>query len=126
MMDIGTLINNSIFYDGYEGEPEVELFIAENPEINIHIWGGYISDIFDKPVFSDEEWTGFTRDYQQEIGTYDARDVAINVEEYLDDLINYEDKHFRYEETSNCFILLRDFLKYAKANGKTVKVNWAS
>lgn len=125
-MDIGKLNNNSTFYDGYEGEPEIELYISENPQFNIRLWGGYISDIYDTPILSGDEWTGFTRDYQQEIGTYDGRNITINASEYLDDLKHYQDKHFRFEETSNCYILLSDFLEYAIANGKTVKVNWFS
>ena len=49
-MDTGKLVNNTAFYEGFEDEPEVELFIAKNPEFNIHIWVGYISDIYDSEV----------------------------------------------------------------------------
>ena len=123
-MDTGKLVNNTTFYDGFEGEPEIELFTAENPNFNIHIWVGYISDIYDKPIFDGNEWRGFTRDYQQEIGTYDKEDVTIDTAEYYEDLLNYKDKDFRFEETRKCYELLCCFLEYAKENGKTVKVNW--
>lgn len=123
-MDIGMLKNNYTFYDGYEDEPEVELYFSENKEFNIHIWSGYISDIYDEPIFDGTEWTGFTRDYQQEVGTYEATGIEINVSEYLNDLLQYNDKHFRLEETSDCFNLLRYFLEYAKHNNIAVKVNW--
>ena len=125
-MDTKKFVNNSTFYDGFEifYEPEIELFIAENPELNIHIWDGYFSDIFDTPEFNGNEWKGFTRDYQQEVGTYEEKNVTIDIEEYLLDLMNYKNKHFRFEKTQECYKLLCDFLKYAKNNNKTVKVNW--
>lgn len=123
-MDIGKLVNNTVFYDGFEDEPEVELFIAESPEYNIHIWVGYIRDIYDKPVFDGNEWTGFTRDYQQEVRTYEEKDTEIDIKEYYNDLLKYNDKHFRLEDTKKCYELIRNFLEYAKENGKTVKVNW--
>lgn len=123
-MDIGMLIDNNFFYDGFEDESEVELFIAEKPEFDIHIWIGYIRDIFDKPIFDGNEWTGFTRDYQQEVGTYENNNVTINVDEYLFDLMKYKDKKFKFEETLDCFNLIKMFLKYAKQENLTVKVNW--
>ena len=123
-MDTGKLVNNTVFYEGFEDEPEVELFIAENSEFNIHIWVGYISDIYDTPIFDGNEWKGFTRDYQQEVGTYEEQDIEIDVYEYYLDLMNYKDKKFRFEETKECYNLLRTFLEYAKANDATVKVNW--
>ncbi len=123
-MDTGKLVNNTTFYDGFEDEPEIEIFIAENTNFNIHIWVGYISDIYDKPIFDGNEWKGFTRDYQQEIGTYEKEDVTIDTAEYYEDLLNYKDKDFRFEETRECYELLCSFIEYAKENGKTVKVNW--
>jgi hypothetical protein len=118
------LKNNSKFYDGYEDEAEIELYFSEDTEFNIHIWCGYIRDIYDEPIFNGNEWTGFTRDYQQEVRTYDSENTIIDVSEYLNDLLNYKDKHFRLEETHDCFHLLRSFLEYAKQNNVTVKVNW--
>ena len=123
-MDTGKLISNTTFYDGFEDEPEIELFITENPELNIHIWIGYISDIYDTPIFDGTEWRGFTRDYQQEVGTYEEKNVVIDADEYLIDLLNYKNKQFRFDETGECFNLLYAFLEYAKANNKTVIVNW--
>ena len=88
-MDTGKLVNNTVFYEGFEDEPEVKLFIAENSEFNIHIWVGYISDIYDTPIFDGNEWKGFTRDYQQEVGTYEEQDIEIDVYEYYLDLMTY-------------------------------------
>lgn len=123
-MDIGKLINNDLFYKGFEDEPEIELFIEEHPKYNIHIWDGYISDIFGDPIFDGNEWTGFTRDFQQEVNTYGEKDVKINIDEYLNDLYIYKERVFRFEETRDCYDLLCAFLEYAKQEGKTVKVNW--
>ncbi len=123
-MDAKKIINNTTFYNGFEGEPEIELFIADNPEFNIHIWDGYISDIFDTPNFDGNEWKGFTRDYQQEVRTYDEKDVPIDIEEYYLDLMNYKNKHFRFEETRECFDLIAELFEYAKENSLGVKVNW--
>lgn len=123
-MDIGKLNNNTEFYDGFEDEHEIELYITDNPEINIHIWEGYFGDIFRHPSFDGNGWNGFTRDYQQLERTYEEKNVTIDIVEYLTDLYIYRDNTFEYDDTRKCYNLLCDFLEYAKENGKTVKVNW--
>ena len=123
-MDIGMLFNNTEFYDGFEDEHEIELFISEKTELSIHIWEGYFNDIFGEPPFNGKGWYGFTRDFQQCERTFEEKDVEINVDEYLLDLLNYKNKKFRFEETKKCYELIHFFLEYAKANTKTVKVNW--
>ena len=123
-MDTEKFVNNSIFYDGFEGEPEIGLFIAENPELNIHIWDGYFGNIFRDPLFNGKEWNGFTHDFQQLERTYVEEDIAIDVNEYLNDLYTYNRHIFEFEETRECYELICRFLEYAKKNGKTVKVNW--
>lgn len=52
--------DNYAFYEGYEGEPEITLRVANN--VTIHIWEGYFDDIFDMPSLDGNGWTGFTRD----------------------------------------------------------------
>lgn len=64
MTDIGNLKNNYEFYEGFEGETEIILSILEHREYNIHIWEGYIDDIFSNAPLNQNKWTGFTRDYQ--------------------------------------------------------------
>lgn len=123
-MDIGTLFNNTEFYDGFEDEHEIELFIGEKPELSIHIWEGYFSDIFSEPSFAEKGWYGFTRDFQQCERTFEEKEVVVDVDEYYLDLMNYKDKKFRFEETKECYNLLCAFFEYAKANNETVKVNW--
>ena len=52
--------NDYTFYKGYEGEPEI---IFQTDEHTLHIWDGYMGDIWGNPTEKDEEWCGFTRDY---------------------------------------------------------------
>ena len=123
-MDIGKLKNNTVFYEGFEDEPEIELYLSESPDFNIHIWDGYFFDIFGSPTMDGKGWNGFTRDFQQLERTYEEKDVVIDVNEYLNDLHIYDKRTFDFEETRECYELLCHFLEYAKENGKTVKVNW--
>lgn len=63
-----------------------------------------------------------------------ARDVLIDPEHYKKmlktgnyhdlDLMNYKNKHFRFEETRECFDLIAELFEYAKENSLSVKVNW--
>lgn len=56
MMDIGKTNDNYIFYEGYEGEPEIILYIPN--ETTIHIWEGYFDDIYDTPSLDGKGWIG--------------------------------------------------------------------
>lgn len=47
-MDIGNLKNNYTFYEGYEDEDKIVLYIETDEAI--HIWEGYFDDIFDTPT----------------------------------------------------------------------------
>ena len=123
-MDIGMLFNNTEFYDGFEDEHEIEVFISEKPESNIHIWEGYFNDIFGEPTFYEKGWHGFTRDFQQCERTFEEKNVVVDVNEYLLDLLKYKNKKFKFEETRKCYELLRIFLEYAQTNSKIVRVNW--
>ncbi len=121
---IGKLKNNATFYKGFEDEPEIELYLFEEPKFNIHIWEGYFHDIFGKPPLDGKGWSGFTYDYQHEERTYKSQKVKIDITEYLNDLYIYSDRNFQFVETYECYKLLYDFLEYAKSENKTVIVNW--
>lgn len=123
-MDIGKLKNNTEFYEGFEDEPEIELYLSESPDFNIHIWDGYFLDIFGSPAMDGKGWNGFTRDYNQMERTYENQGVKVDIEEYLNDLCIYKNKDFEHDETIGCYNLLYAFLEYAKSNNKTVIVNW--
>lgn len=129
MQDIGKFRNNEKFYMGFEGEKEVTLIIKNHSEYNIHIYGGYFYDIFGEPTLDGKGWNGFTRDYNQLERTFDDfsdSDYIIvndNIKEYLNDLLSYSDKKFEDEESSECFKLLCEFLKYALANGFDIQVH---
>ena len=92
------------------------LSLKENPEFNIHIWEGYFSSIFDDPPLHGLGWHGFTRDYQEEKGAFDFANVQeeiLNPMEYLEDILQYKDKNFKWKEEKESFDLIVDFLKYA-------------
>lgn len=108
-----------------KAQERIELYISDEPKYNLLIWGSYFCDIFKEPPLSDKGYNGFTRDYLLLERTYKNKDVTINVDEYLNDLYTYNNKRvFNYEKTREYYELLCHFLEYAKAGGKTVKVNW--
>lgn len=44
-MGTGKIIDNYIFFEGFDGEPEI-IIEAENSDMQIlHIWDGYLEDI---------------------------------------------------------------------------------
>ncbi len=121
-MDIGNLKNNDSFYEGYEGEPEIILTIAEATEYNIHLWDGYFDDIFGEPSLDGKGWKGFTRDMHQMERIFSGKETptTIDASEYLEDALLYRDKSFRYEESFDVLMLLISFLQYAVAHHLTV------
>lgn len=125
-MDIGRLKNNTKFYDceEYMYDTEIILSLKEDPNFNLHIWDGYVMDIFDAPPLHGLGWHGFTRDYQEFKGAFsDDNDNKIeltDLKEYLTDLLQYEKKQFDFEATQEVFELIADFLRYAIATGQTV------
>ena len=125
-MNVDRMRNNTEFYNGFEYEPEIELKIAEKPDISIHIWDGYFCDIFSNPDFHENGWTGFTRDFQEEVRTYDSKETRIDVSEYLSDLMTYRYNQFEITKTNKCLELMCEFLKYADENNYTVLVTWWS
>ncbi len=114
------LKNNYEFYDGFEGEKEIILFIAEHREYNIHIWDGYIDDIFSNVSLNQEKWIGFTRDYQEDIGAFgDMEEHKIDAKEYLEDIKAYQSKPLPKDCTKVCDLMI-EFLDFAIANNFTV------
>ena len=120
-MDIGKTTDNYTFYEGYEGDPEIILSIADTDIL--HIWDGYFDDIYDTPSLDGKGWIGFTRDYHQIEGIFANGGCAaeINPTEYLEDLMLYKNKTFDFEETAQVFDLMVALFKKAIANGVSVK-----
>ena len=125
-MDIGEFKNNKMYCEADFCEDEIILSLKENSEFNIHIWEGYIRDIFDKAALDGEMWAGFTRDFHEIKGAFSRKNgnkIQIqNIEEYLADLLGYCEKEFDFEETREVFNLMVDFLRYAMMTGQTVVV----
>ena len=123
-MDIGRLKNNRVYNEEDMCDTEIILSLKEDPNFNLHIWEGYFRDIFGHPFLHGLGWHGFTRDYQEFKGAFsDDNDNKIelpDLEEYLTDMLQYAEKEFRFEETSEVFELIADFLRYAIATGQTV------
>lgn len=123
-MDIGKLKNNEVYCESDFCDDEIILSLKEQPEFNLHIWEGYIRDLFGNPPMNGERWYGFTRDFNEFVGAFSEKEgnkIEISeVEEYFVDLIQYAEKRFRIEETREVFNLLSDFLRYALATNQTV------
>ena len=112
-MDTGKRKDDYKFYEGYEGEIEV---IISMPDIAYHFWDGYFEDIFSNPQTTDEGWSGFTRDYNEFINAFedDCIECAIEPEEYLRDLMLYQEQSFSYNETVDVLDCLITIMTTAK------------
>ena len=112
-MDIGKHKDDYKFYEGYEGEKEI---IISLPGIVYHFWDGYFEDIFGNPQSTENGWIGFTRDYNEFINAFEDEciECAIEPEEYLKDLMLYQNQSFSYNETAdvlNCLITIMTMAK---------------
>ena len=129
-MNAKQFINDTEYYAAFEGHPDnmdfsLELYLPEMREYSIRIWQGYLTDLFACSVSSVMPWTGFTRDYHGETGTYGKLHRTIDVDEYLSDLLPYKGRPFLMARTAECLDLMCSFLEFAKQEGKTVHVSWA-
>lgn len=116
---MGTGKQNDDFYKGYEGEPE---FVLSSGEESIHIWDGYMEDIFGNPIQGEDGWHGFTRDYNEFVGPYEDGCIEsyIDLDEYISDAELYSGRDFEYEESSEVLKAIMDFMKKSNDGGKTV------
>lgn len=116
-MDIGK-IDNYKFYEGFEGEEEVEFSANDKNMETLHIWEGYFSDVFCEPSLDGKGWYGFTRDYNQFEGAFDddGETIITDLQEYIDDLKIYQNRKFKFEETKEVYELILSWLTEAKKN----------
>jgi len=129
-MDTERFLNNARYYAMFEGDPDnfspsLELYLRDAREYSVKIWEGYLCDLFSRSVYTGMPWTGFTRDYHVETGTYGFMHRTIDIDEYLADLLPYKEREFLMPETPECVRLMCDFLEFAKREGKAVNVSWA-
>lgn len=113
-------LHDTEFYDGYEGEPEYVLECEDSA--SLHIWEGYLSDILNPPCAAP--WKGFTRDYEEYVRTYDddaAEPVALDAQEYLDDLRGYAGRSFEFAESEAARERICDFLQNAIAKQLSIR-----
>lgn len=118
-MDTGKRNYDNRFYEGYEGEPELVLFSEQD---EMHIWEGYMEDIFGNPVRTENGWTGFTRDFNEFAGPYadDCIECALDVTEYLKDALKYRGHNFEYEESKDVLEAVITWLEQKKENNEEV------
>lgn len=117
-MDTGKIIDNYTYYEGFEDEPEI-IFKAEDENIQVlHIWDGYLDDMLREPNLDGKGWSGFTRDYHQLEGAFgdDNEMLITEIDEYLQDLKLYANRHFDYDETKAVYDLLCSWLETAICN----------
>ena len=128
-MDIGRLKNN-IKFSVEEvcpefAEPDIILSLKGSPEFNLRIWEGYFVAVFSNPIFTDRNWVGFTRDYQEDVNGWEEATEMDNIYEYIWDMLRYKDIELDpiWEKTvPKVFNLILDFLTYAKQTGQIVIV----
>ena len=111
-------IDNYKFYEGYDFEPEVELTSNIETMETLHIWDGFFMDIFGEPSLDGKGWNGFTRDYNQCEGAFDDSGEATitDLQEYIDDLKIYENRKFKFEDTTEVYELILAWLTEAQKN----------
>lgn len=123
-MDTGKAENYK-YYEGFEGESEFTITIPDTDYPPTHIWIGYIEDIFDNASLSDGGWKGLTRDYQENTGVFSNDNfIVTDMEEYLNDLMQYKDISFRYDESSDVLELLILTFEVALKKGTPVKLEY--
>ena len=120
------MTDNYTYYTGYEPEPDIILSIPTTNFPTLHMWDGFFYDIFRDPPLHGLGWTGFTRDYNQFEGAFENEEQTLipNPKEYLDDILQYHDKKFRFEETPEVYPLIVELLTYAVENGKAVMIDF--
>lgn len=114
--------DNYKFYEGYEGEEEL---VFSTGEASLHIWDGYIEDIFGNPSSTPIEQDGLSKDYNEFSGPYadDCVMHPVDVEAYLRDARQYEGKSFDYNESKDVLRTIIKWLEQHKAEQITVRLN---
>lgn len=94
-----------MYYDGFEGEEEVEITLVTDQSFSIHFWVGYKDDILSNPDLQGKGWTGFTKDYHQLEGAFSndpTPDNYCDPQEYLLDIKQYQDVDFYRRRKPSC------------------------
>ena len=114
-MDNGQFRNNTLYYNGFEGEDEVVFELEKDRAISLHVWTGYLDDILREPTPSDEGGTGLTQDYHQAEKAFSGsgEEYSVSPDEYLADIEQYQSRQFDFPETRQVLKLLILLLKFA-------------
>ena len=113
-MDTGKRIRSYQFYEVFDGEGDL---VISTDTREIHIWDGYIEDIFGEVEFEDNGWHGLTRDYQENEGVFNDMGVEIeaDAQEYLCDLERRKRDKYHYEETAAVLNQMIELFREAQA-----------
>ena len=126
-MNIEELKNNTEYADTYDGM-YIEMTYAEKPEFRLLFDKCYFSNIFGEPDLSGKGWNGFTREWQQMERAFSIENqhpvLIDDIDEYLTDLYSYKSRMENYKnpDSLKVYLLICNFLEYAKINGFTVMV----
>ncbi|MBR1431609.1 hypothetical protein [Ruminococcus sp.] len=122
---------NEIYYEGYEGEPEI-IFIIENNGIKrkmLGIWDGFLNDILSDVKPTDKGWVGIA--YYWHIGMFEDEHWLRDKPWRIDDLssvykqltsINHDMRAFRYYDTLAVLCNIIDLIKEAMENNEEVLI----
>lgn len=106
--------------------PYIILSVPDTDFPTLHLWDGYFFDIFRDPPLDGPDWKGFTRDFHQCERAFEGHEQTLipDPKEYLDDILQYHDIRFRFEETIEVYRLIVKLLTYAIENGKAIMIDF--
>ncbi|MDD6407528.1 MAG: hypothetical protein PUF82_05975 [Lactobacillus equicursoris] len=117
-MDIGKMKEDNTFYNGFEGEPEVDFMYGD---LCLKIWDGYIYALMEKAPLDGKGWHGMTHDYHEFCGPWDTDEADVDSTEYLNDLKQY--KSYTFEDANVTKVLDRLLDLFSKASKDNAKVH---
>lgn len=114
---------NSIYYDGFEGEPEIQFIkVSCNEKQSIlSIWDGYFNDIMEQFKPSDSGWMGLSYYYHLYIGWYEESPWEIpNLSEALEQFNNLNKSNFRFQKSLEVLLEICKLLNLAVEQNESV------
>ena len=112
---------NKKYYDGFEGEPEIQfIYRKKNYSEVLIMWEGYFDQIMRLMVPDENGWTGISYCYNMYLGWYEKNSWAI--EDLQMTLKQFEsiDRQKLCSEPKKILILICDMLRDAISNNYEV------
>ena len=111
------------YYEGYEGEPEIQFIKGSNNRIVLSIWEGFFDDIMGQFEPTSSGWKGLAYYYNLGIGWEDGIWKIPNVNSALAEFQSINGSRFRYPETAGVLSAICDLLKSAIKDNKRVWID---